>query len=208
MGAGAVGPSATRRVCTTSRVRAHTRATRLTARVDRGTMAGMQAHGAARSADPWWQARVVGRQLAAWALASVAAGALLFAVAGGTAEATAATLRAVAIQFVVWGAIDGAIAAFGERDRRRRIARGEADDAAATAAFGARLRRLLRLNAGLDVAYLIVGVALLLAWRTPEGLGHGLGVSIQGGFLLALDAWHGWGAWGGPPRTDGRRGRS
>jgi hypothetical protein len=170
-------------------------------------MAGMQAHGAARSADPWWQARIVGRQLAAWALASVAAGALLFAVAGGTAEATAATLRAVAIQFVVWGAIDGGIAAFGERDRRRRIARGEADDDAATAAFGARLRRLLRLNAGLDVAYLIVGVALLLAWRTPEGLGHGLGVLIQGGFLLVLDAWHGWGAWGGPPRADGRRGR-
>ena len=165
----------------------------------------MQAHGAARSADPWWQARVVGRQLAGWALASVVAGTLLFAVAGRTAEATAATLWAVAIQFIVWGAIDGGIAAFGERDRRRRVARGEADDAAATAAFGSRLRRLLRLNAGLDVVYLTVGVALLLAWRTPEGLGHGLGVLIQGGFLLALDAWHGWSAWTGPPRAGGGR---
>jgi len=164
-------------------------------------MAGMRAQGATRSGDPWRRARLVGRQLAGWALASVAAGALLLLVAGAAAEGTAATLWAMAIQFIVWGAIDGGIAAFGEGDRRRRVARGEADDAGATAAFGARLRRLLRINAGLDVVYLLVGVALLLAWRTPEGLGHGLGVLIQGGFLLVLDAWHGWGAWADPQRA-------
>lgn len=179
---------------------------RLTGRPGRATMAGMRAGHATRSEDPWRRARVVGRQLAGWALASMAAGALLIVVAGGTAEATAATLRALAVQFIVWGAIDGAIAAFGERDRRRRVARGEADDAGATAAFGARLRRLLRINAGLDVVYLLVGVSLLLAWRTPEGLGHGLGVVIQGGFLLGFDAWHGWRAWDGPPRADERTG--
>ncbi len=165
-------------------------------------MIGMRTPRATNPGDPWRRARVVGRQLTVWALASVAAGALLLAVAGMAAEDTAATLRAVAVQFVVWGAIDGGIAAFGERDRRRRLARGEADDATATAAFGARLRRLLRLNAGLDVVYLLVGVVLLLAWRSPEGLGHGLGVLIQGGFLLGLDAWHGWAAWGDPPRAD------
>jgi len=164
-------------------------------------MAGMQVGGATYSGDPWWQARVVGRQLTAWALASVTAGAVLLVVAGAVPEGTAATLWALAIQFIVWGAIDGGIAAFGEGDRRRRVARGEADDAGATAAFGARLRRLLRINAGLDVVYLLVGVALLLAWRTPEGLGHGLGVLIQGGFLLVLDAWHGWGAWADPQRA-------
>jgi len=162
-------------------------------------MANMQAMRAPSSEDPWRQARVVGRQLAGWALASVAAGVLLLVTSGGAGEATAATLRALAVQFIAWGAIDGVIAAFGERDRRRRVARGEADDAGATAAFGARLRRLLRINAGLDVVYLLVGVALLLAWRTPEGLGHGLGVLIQGGFLLGLDAWHGWGTWGAAP---------
>lgn len=156
----------------------------------------MRASDRTRSGDPWWQARVVGRQLAAWSLVSVAVGIALFAVAGGDAEAT---LHAVAVQFVVWGAIDGGIVAFGERDRRRRVARGEAADAGATAAFGARLRRLLRLNAALDVAYVAAGIALLLAWRTPEGLGHGLGVLVQGGFLLVFDAWHGWGAWSGPP---------
>lgn len=146
---------------------------------------------------PWRHAGRVGGQLATWAVASVAAGAAL-AWAAAAADASgatgfAATLRGVALQFVVWGGIDGVIAAAGERDRRRRIARGEARDPAATQAFGARLRRLLRLNAGLDVGYVVVGAALLLLWRTPEGLGHGIGVLIQGGFLLLFDAWHGWG---------------
>jgi len=173
----------------------------LTARAPRGTMAGMGTAGSTTSSDPWRRAGAIGRQLAAWALFSLAAGAALLAIAGATAEAPAATLRALAIQFFVWGAIDGGIAAFGERDRRRRLGRGEAADAGATAAFGRRLRRLLRLNAGLDVGYLAVGFVLLLAWRTPEGVGHGLGVLIQGGFLLVFDAWHGWGAWDRPPRA-------
>jgi hypothetical protein len=140
-----------------------------------------------------------GRQLALWALLSAVAGGVLAWAAAAVGGESAATLRAVALQFVVWGAIDGAIAAFGERDRRRRLARGEAGDPAATRAFGARLRRLLRLNAGLDVVYVAVGVALLVGWRTPAGLGHGLGVLIQGGFLLAFDAWHGFRGVGGAP---------
>jgi hypothetical protein len=142
--------------------------------------------------DPWRLARRVGTQLAAWSAFSVVAGGLM-AWAGTTWAAgdAAVTWRAVALQFVVWGAIDGAIAAFGERDRRHRLARGEGGDPAATRAFGARLQRLLRLNAGLDVLYVAAGVALIVAWRSPEGLGHGLGVLIQGGFLLAFDAWHG-----------------
>ena len=143
------------------------------------------------SADPWRAARRVGRQLALWALLSVAAAGLLAWAAAVVGDGLAVTLRAVALQFVVWGVVDGAIAAFGERDRRRRIARGEDRDPAATRAFGARLRRLLRLNAGLDLIYVAVGAALLIGWRTPAGLGHGLGVLIQGGFLLAFDTWHG-----------------
>jgi len=161
-------------------------------------MGGVAPAGPPRSDDravgnPWGHAGIVGRQLAAWAALSVVAGIVLIGVANAlAADAAAVTLRAVALQFVVWGAIDGLIAAAGERDRRRRLARGEDRDPAATRAFGARLRRLLRLNAGLDVGYLAVGLALWLLWRTPEGLGHGLGVLIQGGFLLAFDAWHGW----------------
>ena len=153
--------------------------------------------------DPWRHAQRIGAQLVAWALLSLASAAVLWSIAGSAGAA--ATLHALALQFAVWGAIDGAIAGFGERDRRRRLARGEDRDTAASVAFAARLRRLLRLNAALDVGYVAVGVALLLAWRTPEGLGHGLGVLIQGGFLLAFDAWHGWGA-GRAPRGRANRG--
>lgn len=154
--------------------------------------------------DPWRHAQRIGAQLAAWALLSLALTAALWWAAGGAGADLAATLRALALQFAVWGAIDGAIVAFGERDRRRRLARAEDRDAGASFAFAARLRRLLRLNAVLDVGYLAVGVALLLAWRTPEGLGHGLGVLIQGGFLLAFDVWHGWGV-GRAPRSGPHR---
>jgi len=157
----------------------------------------------ATAGDPWTHAHRIERQLGAWAALSLVSAAALAWAARAWPEPPAITLGAVALQFAVWGAIDGAIAALGARDRRRRLARGEAADAAATAAFGARLRRLLRLNAGLDVGYLAVGVALVLLWRTPAGLGHGLGVLVQGGFLLLFDAWHGWrqvGYSGGPDR--------
>jgi hypothetical protein len=67
------------------------------------------------------------------------------------------------------------------------------DDVAARAgAERRRLRRLLRLNAVLDVGYVAVGVGLLLAWRTEAGVGHGWGVVVQGGFLLVFDAVHAW----------------
>jgi len=142
--------------------------------------------------DPWRRARRIGAQLGAWALLSLVAAGVLAAVATAADAASGATLRAIALQFALWGALDGAIAAAGERDRRRRLDRGEGADPAATRAFAARLRRLLRLNAALDVAYVAVGLALIGGWRTPEGLGHGLGVLVQGGFLLLFDAWHGW----------------
>jgi hypothetical protein len=35
-----------------------------------------------------------------------------------------------------------------------------------------------------------VAIGILALWRTPEGLGHGLGVLVQGGFLLVFDAVH------------------
>lgn len=144
--------------------------------------------------DPWRHAARVSAQLAAWALASVALGAALLLAwpLAWLPTELVPVARGFGIQCLVWGAIDGAIALLGARDLGRRRAAGEHTDAAGSHAFAARLRKLLRLNAGLDVLYVLVGVALVLLWRTPEGLGHGLGVMVQGGFLLAFDGWHGW----------------
>lgn len=112
--------------------------------------------------------RRLGTVLGTWAVASVLAGAVLRGGAGR--------------QHALWGAVDGALAARGlltAPDRRR------APDQRA-----ARLRRLLLVNAGLDVGYLALGAVLrsgrLGAARRPDGSA----VLVQGGFLLGLDLWH------------------
>ena len=142
--------------------------------------------------DAWRHAARVSAHLGWWALASVLVGTTLLLTPERTFGALAPIAFGFGLQSLIWGAIDGVIALSGALDLRRRRAAGEPRDAAATRAFGRRLRRLLRLNAALDVVYVAVGLTLLALWRTPEGLGHGLGVVVQGGFLLVFDAWHGW----------------
>ena len=103
--------------------------------------------------------------LGGWAAGSVAAGALL-----SVPRAT----RGFGRQTLAWGAIDGAIAGVGAR---RRAAKGPTDPA--------RLRRVLLVNAGLDVGYLAAG-----AWLVRDGRwrGDGAAVLVQGAFLLLLDS--------------------
>jgi hypothetical protein len=104
--------------------------------------------------------RVLGR----WALGSVAAGALL---------SLDPRTRGFGRQTAAWGAVDGAIALVGAR----RQAAGRTPDAG-------RLRRVLLVNAGLDVGYLAAGAGLL---RTARWRGDGAAVLVQGAFLLWLD---------------------
>jgi hypothetical protein len=70
--------------------------------------------------------------------------------------------------------VDGAIALLGAR----RQAAGRTTDPS-------RLRRVLLVNAGLDVAYLGSGAWLV---RQPGWGGDGAAVLVQGAFLLWLDA--------------------
>ena len=109
------------------------------------------------------QARVeerLTRVLGTWAAASVVVGAATYRRSPGFGRQTAA-----------WGAIDGAIAYVGSRRRGRTTPQ--------------RLRRVLLVNAGLDVGYLAAG-----AWLVRDGRWRddGLAVLVQGGFLLALDS--------------------
>jgi hypothetical protein len=107
--------------------------------------------------------------LGGWAVGSLVA---------GTGLSLQPATRGFGRQTAAWGAVDGAIALVGAR---RRAARGPTDPA--------RLRRVLLLNAGLDVGYLAAGAALVLAPAArARGLrGDGLAVLVQGGFLLVLD---------------------
>ena len=104
------------------------------------------------------------RALGGWAAASVALGAVL---------AARPATRGFGRQTAAWGAVDGAIALVGARRRARR---GPTDPA--------RLRRVLVVNAGLDVGYLAAA-----AWLVRDGRwrGDGIAVLVQGAFLLLLD---------------------
>jgi hypothetical protein len=137
--------------------------------------------------------------LGAWATGSVIVGAALAVV--GRASALP-VVSGFARQQVAWGAIDGAIAAFGLVKSRGQAPDGvsivDDDDRPepAAQAKAERLERILLVNAGLDVIYVAGGIALAaaapnLAERTGRDaqriVGDGLGIVVQGGFLLALD---------------------
>lgn len=143
---------------------------------------------ATASAEPGWAAAealppvladevAIAERLLAWSCLSVGAGTLLMLH-------PAPPVRDFGLQQFVWGAIDGGLALWG-LDTLPGRARKPLDEGAERAA----LQRLLALNAGLDVGYLALGAALA---REPALLGHGLGVIVQGGFLLAFDSWHAW----------------
>lgn len=104
------------------------------------------------------------RTLTGWAALSVVAGGLL---------SLSPPTRGFGRQTAAWGAVDGAIAYAGIRGRRRK---GPTDPA--------RLRRVLLVNAGLDVGYLALGERMR---RTDRWHGDGLAVLVQGAFLLVLD---------------------
>lgn len=125
----------------------------------------------------------VARRLLTWSAFSVSSG-LVFN------RRKDALLRGLGEQFTAWGTIDGAIALTGLVLSRRQHSDLEEHESHKETQ---KLQRLLLVNAGLDVLYVAGGVAILLGrgridatWR-----GRGLGVIIQGGFLLGFDLWHG-----------------
>lgn len=127
----------------------------------------------------WTLEHRIGRQLLAWGAGSVVLGALLAALPLG------GIVAGVGVQFVVWGAIDAAIAVFGARSLRRKLERGADPRAEARS-----LRRILLINAGLDVLYVAAGIGVLIWTDGAFATGNGVGVIVQGGFLLLFDAWH------------------
>jgi hypothetical protein len=124
------------------------------------------------------------RSLAGWAVASVAVGSALALVARGRDSEASQRLAGFARQNVAWGAIDLAIAGAGLQSERQPVP--DPADAARS------LRRLLLVNAALDVGYVAAGVALVRAGRVRgrDSVGDGLAVVLQGGFLLVLDLVH------------------
>ena len=90
------------------------------------------------------------------------------------------------VQALVWGGIDGVIAALGlwfSRKRRKSIS-SNVDLSAPS-----RLKRTLLINAGLDLVYIAGGVLLISIWGRLDlaWLGHGWGIIVQAVFLFFFD---------------------
>lgn len=145
----------------------------------------------------WEFADVLGRRLVFWGVLSVLIGL-------GPAVAGDPFWRGLGAMFVAWGAVDAALGVAARRlaERNRRASIG---DVARRDRDAARLRAILLVNAGLDVAYVAFGAWLIAsagsdAWRA----GAGWGVVIQGGFLLLFDLVHArWVPAPGPLLPDG-----
>ena len=119
-------------------------------------------------------------RLLSWATGSILVG--LAVIAWLAYKRTSAPLlRHFAIQTAFWGVIDFALGAMAWRDLRLRDYKGAMS-----------LDQLLRLNVGLDIGYVGVGITLALAGWILAGrrlglVGAGLGVVTQGMALLVLD---------------------
>jgi hypothetical protein len=117
-----------------------------------------------------------------WGIGSSLLGALMLPFGGFT--------RHFGLQAAAWGVIDVLLAMAG---RRRALLKAEAlaehslDESAATHE-AERFRGLLLFNAGLDVLYIVAGLftALRFADR-PDRRGMGVGITVQGVFLLLFD---------------------
>jgi hypothetical protein len=133
-----------------------------------------------------WQLQdTLSRRLLQWAGFSMLAGLLMW-LSGRP------FWRGAGIQFASWGFIDGLIALFGQAASQQRLDRLEnpgASDVLEKEAHN--LRRILLINVGLDVLYILGG----RWWANRDGgdearQGHGTGVMIQGAFLLIFDLFH------------------
>ena len=132
----------------------------------------------------WQFQQVVSKRLMTWSLFSIGAGLIM--------RKSNPFWKSVGNQFITWGAIDAMIALGGDIGTRNRIADMENPGLPEIKAKESRnLGRILWINAGLDVLYILFGRFLM---RRDKGncqtKGNGFGIIIQGGFLLIFDVIH------------------
>ncbi len=133
-----------------------------------------------------WQFQdVLTRRLSVWAQLSIALGLVGMLI-------PRPFWRGVAIQFVGWGLINLTLSVFGNRGTRRRIARLSEEEKHTLAPEETRkVRRILWVNTGLDVLYMLGGALFARAnFSDPFRVGTGLGIILQGMFLFFFDWIH------------------
>lgn len=130
-----------------------------------------------------YQRRVLGILLA-WGVSSVGSGVALW-------WRRDPLLRQSGLQCLLWGAIDVALALSGQWHARHQAVRyqqGERDSAAVRHE-ARKLQRILLINSGLDVVYVLSGLWLMHRFpQRRDRQGMGLGIVIQGFFLFLYDS--------------------
>ena len=128
-------------------------------------------------------------RLIIWSGLSIAGGGLLLIFSTGSLA------QGAAIQALAWGGIDAVIALMGHLGSKKNDAPGEAGKQRA------KLKRALWINTALDLVYIAAGIILVTVWgrNSPAVRGHGIGVIIQGSFLLLFDYFHANAVPPGPP---------
>ena len=119
--------------------------------------------------------------LLGWGVGSVVVGI-------GLARQRSEVLRQIGIQAIVWGAIDALLAwsgRLGARQHQTLVATPAPDPDEIKAARS--FQRLVALNAGLDLLYIAGGLRLARE-RRADRRGIGIGIAIQGLFLLIYDS--------------------
>lgn len=135
--------------------------------------------------DIWAFQTQLTRRLTWWSLASIVTGALLLIPPG--------FWRGFGIQCLTWGVIDLAIAFFGNwGTEKRRVKLSPKEQLAAQPGERVKLAKILWLNTGLDVLYILGGLALAFTLGASDGFwrGNGWGIVLQGGFLFFFDLFH------------------
>jgi len=126
------------------------------------------------------------RRLLLWSITSIFGGLILQIPRSRFANG-------IGIQFSAWGLIDAIIAVFGDRAAKQRAA--QLSDPLAKDIVDReshKLYKILLVNTGLDIGYMLGGSALSLTkGKTDPGWrGHGIGIIIQGAFLFFFDLFH------------------
>lgn len=117
------------------------------------------------------------RRLLVWSILSLLSGLYLWSTANEFE-------RGFGIQAIVWGAVDAVIAIVGARTAARRKSTA---DPMKEALF---IRKVLWVNFGLDILYILGGFWVIQTYTELFWLGTGWGIVLQGTFLFFFDLIH------------------
>jgi hypothetical protein len=99
--------------------------------------------------------------------------------------------RGFGLQSIGWSIINMLIAVIGTQANSGRATASDANTPTAIARETRNIRRILWLNAGLDVLYVLGGWRWLRSKQDDEFIrGNGVGVMVQGALLFAFDVIH------------------